>query len=169
MDIEKLFEPLRRSIHRNSKELAFKRVPCETIGLDGNPIAGECIECISHKPNKSGYPQLRVGGKNPRLHRVAWELANGHIPKGLEVDHKCRNIACVNPDHLQLLTKRFHLAKTEMEAEMDGKYDDREHAIVLMQLEDECTRQELADMFGVSVGAIAKWKRILRDRRESLQ
>lgn len=44
-----------------------------------------------------------VGGKRI-AHRIAYELANGAIPPGLEVDHTCFNHGCVNPDHLRLLS-----------------------------------------------------------------
>jgi hypothetical protein len=167
MDFEKLFEPVHASTHGNAKQLVFQRMPCETIGLDGKMIEGPCIICVSHQPNKSGYPQLRFEGKNWRLHRLAWTRAHGPIPEGFEVDHICRNIACINPSHLQLLTKTFHLAKTEMEAEMDGEYEDREAAIVLMQLEPEISRAALADEFGVKNGTSAKWKMVLIDRNEN--
>lgn len=45
-----------------------------------------------------------------RAHRVAWELLRGPIPDGMVLDHDnqqfgCGNPSCVNPDHLQLVTR----------------------------------------------------------------
>jgi len=52
-----------------------------------------------------GYGQFsvgpRVGHKNLRAHRVAYELTAGTIPSGMDLDHLCRNRRCVNPAHLE--------------------------------------------------------------------
>lgn len=37
-------------------------------------------------------------------HRVAYELWVGPIPEGMELDHRCKVRACINPAHLEPVT-----------------------------------------------------------------
>lgn len=51
------------------------------------------------------------GGKTETAPRVSWELANGPIPDGLHVLHRCDYPACVRPDHLELGTHQENMAQ----------------------------------------------------------
>jgi DNA-binding CsgD family transcriptional regulator len=42
-------------------------------------------------------------GRMLRAHRFAWELDNGPVPRGFEVDQVCGTRVCVRPDHLALV------------------------------------------------------------------
>jgi hypothetical protein len=55
--------------------------------------------------NERGYGQFRIGPVKRKAHRVAYELLVSSIPDGLELDHLCRVRSCVNPDHLEPVTR----------------------------------------------------------------
>lgn len=53
------------------------------------------------------YARAQTGRRTQvRAHRFSYELHNGPIPKGLQIDHLCRNTLCVNPNHLEAVTNR---------------------------------------------------------------
>lgn len=55
--------------------------------------------------SRYGYGHVRRGGKDIVLHRLVWEEANGSIPDGLHVLHRCDVPSCVNINHLFLGTR----------------------------------------------------------------
>lgn len=65
---------------------------------------------------RNGYGWFGIGTKTTTAHRVAYELCVGPLEPGMEVHHRCRTRACMNPAHLVPLTKADHAAigpKTE--------------------------------------------------------
>jgi len=57
---------------------------------------------------KDGYGEISLGGREMSrglAHRVSYENLVGPIDPRLEIDHKCRNRACVNPLHLEPVTR----------------------------------------------------------------
>ena len=63
----------------------------------------ECCEWKGRK-NKKGYGVVLIGGKQFFVHRLAVALSGRNIPKGKVCDHICRNHACYNPKHIELIT-----------------------------------------------------------------
>jgi hypothetical protein len=55
--------------------------------------------------NSRGYGCFAIQGKSHLAHRVAYEDAHGPIPDGMTIDHLCSQKRCVNPDHLEVVTR----------------------------------------------------------------
>jgi hypothetical protein len=58
-----------------------------------------------------GYGQLSGSPETSKTllaHRLSYEIHKGPIPAGLELDHLCRVRHCVNPDHLEAVTRKVN-------------------------------------------------------------
>lgn len=73
---------------------------------------GECLIWFRTKTS-AGYGNVRFGGKTHTAHRLAYELTNGPVPKGMELDHLCRNRLCIDPTHLEPVTRRENILRGE--------------------------------------------------------
>lgn len=113
-----------------------------------------CIVTISHSLNSDGYFRKRIDGRLMMYHRYMWEQREGLIPDGYEVDHKCKNRACCNTEHLQLLTSTDHRAKDNSERYSGRNKEAYEHWLVH---NNTCT--SLAEQFNVSFGTACRWIR----------
>ena len=58
-----------------------------------------------------GYGTAYKNRKKVQAHRLIYEEIKGQIPAGLTLDHLCRNILCVNPDHLEPVTQRENVLR----------------------------------------------------------
>lgn len=58
-----------------------------------------------------GYGITTISRRLTRAHRVLYEMKYGPVPKGLELDHLCRQPCCVNPDHLEAVTHSVNVLR----------------------------------------------------------
>ena len=66
----------------------------------------EWTACLS-----KGYGRFAFRGKSDRAYVLSYKSFCGQIPKGLELDHLCRNRKCVNPVHLEAVTRRVNVLR----------------------------------------------------------
>lgn len=64
--------------------------------------------------DRNGYARIydRTTQRIEWAHRYSYRAHKGQIPHGYEIDHTCQQTRCVNPGHLDAVTKVEHVART---------------------------------------------------------
>jgi hypothetical protein len=64
--------------------------------------------------NLNGYGRFRVCTSISQFfaHRLSYIIHRGEIADGLQIDHLCRNRACVNPWHMEVVTGRTNTLRS---------------------------------------------------------
>lgn len=68
----------------------------------------ECWPWVAAVDKRTGYGRFSYQGKPINVHRAVMLYLGVRVPKGYEVDHLCFNRACVNPDHLEVVTHQVN-------------------------------------------------------------
>jgi hypothetical protein len=77
-------------------------------GLPVPTVDTPCVVWPGHIDQKGYGIKWLAHKKRVKAHRHAWEQVHGPIADGLQIDHLCRNTACVNVDHLEVTTARVN-------------------------------------------------------------
>lgn len=85
-------------------------------------------------------------------HRVAWRLANGAIPGGMEILHKCDNPPCVNPGHLLCGTHAQNMRDSLSKGRIARGHKNGRSKLVESDIE-EIVRLKNLGLFNYQIGA----------------
>lgn len=118
--------------------------------------------------SSNGYGQFSIERTMRASHRVSYLSLVGSIPTGHEIDHLCRNRCCVNPNHLEAVTKAVNIQRGEacppvrrgeLHHHSHSSDEEVEQARVLHLA--GWTGKEIAARFGVGRSTVSRWIRSL--------
>jgi hypothetical protein len=72
----------------------------------GGSISDSGCWLLPLKPRGDGYVRISVRCKRLYAHRYIYGITVADLPDSIELDHTCRNRACVNPEHLDPVTHK---------------------------------------------------------------
>lgn len=112
-----------------------------------------------------GYGSIRENGRHVLVHRRAFELWNGSIPKGLDVLHRCDNPPCCNPSHLFLGTDQDNQDDCYKKGRMPLGVNRPNAKLNENQIKDirssPLTVYELAKIYSVGIATISRVKNLV--------
>lgn len=122
--------------------------------------------------NPAGYGRIRWGASGyVTAHRLAWMAANGPIPAGMQILHKCDNPPCFLLRHLYAGTQLDNMRDRKDAGGYPSRYGEANAAARLTELDVREIRQlyleqglkqrQIAERFGITqvhVSAIVRGK-----------
>jgi hypothetical protein len=112
----------------------------------------------------TGYGHFSIAHIYYQAHRIAYILHRGPVPADLFLDHLCRNRACVNPWHLEIVTHAENVRRG-IGTRLTPELADAIRAAVAAGT----SQRKVAPLFGVdhsTVSRICAGRRWIEPRRE---
>ena len=78
--------------------------------VEGHDRDDECWRWTG-PAHERGYGRTNIGSAHLPAHRVLYAAAYGDFPADLELDHLCNNPWCVNPRHLEPVTREENIRR----------------------------------------------------------
>lgn len=117
------------------------------------------------KEAKRVYGRFSYRGAYRGAHIIAFLIANGSVPPGLDIAHKCANSLCVNPEHLWARTREQNMAnETTRKRLSESKKGNRNRAVLSddqirrikeIYRDEEVSDQEIVDRLQLTVTTAA--------------
>lgn len=110
-----------------------------------DPVTG-CWNWLLAK-NDTGYGIETLEYVKYLAHRRFYQDKYGPIPDGLQLDHRCKNRGCVNPDHLEPVTNKVNSRRaSKMKLEVLRQ--------IRVLYQEGHSHRTIAKMLGVGRGAV---------------
>lgn len=99
--------------HKNPLSPTERFLTMFTVSSVSSHACSPCWEWVSRLTG-NGYGQMWDSDKRTTVmaHRFSYEYHVGPIPKGMQIDHLCRNRICVNPGHFELATPKINTLRS---------------------------------------------------------
>ena len=74
-------------------------------------VSAGCWEWVG-AVQSAGYGSFTAApNRQTTAHRFAYTAMVGPIPSGMDIDHRCRNRRCVNPSHLEVVSRSENVVR----------------------------------------------------------
>lgn len=102
-----VMDALRKRTHSIPEHEVFRFAQKVVVAKSG------CWEWIGSRMG-NGYGQFYVAGKSVSSHRYSYEIIKGPVAGGFDLDHLCRNRPCVNPAHLEPVSRSVNIKRGDI-------------------------------------------------------
>lgn len=106
------------------------------------------------KSGKVSYGKTTYNFKTVVAHRYVYEALVGKIADDIDLDHLCKNTLCVNPSHLEPVTRQENIHRSNVTKLTQEDVDEIRSSSL--------KQRELAEKFGVNQSQISKIKNARR-------
>ena len=97
---------------RNSNQYSFSSIE-ERFNSKFVVAPGSGCWLWTSPVNADGYGSFSVNKRSYKAHRFSYESYVGDIPKHLQLDHLCKTTICVNPRHLEAITAKENVRRSD--------------------------------------------------------
>lgn len=135
----------RQKIKDEDKYIIDKKTGCwnwiKSIGNDGY-----AIQRFRNKDDIKKY-----GCKGTHAHRYIYKKYVKDIPKTLVLDHLCKNIKCVNPEHMEITTQKKNIRRSNV-----TKVSYNDISLIKNLYKKGYTQRELALLFKINQSQVSR-------------